>query len=301
MQVWKPLNISTMGDFELYSTLVPPLDNATLDEAFYSIFSSYYDPMYEKPETHAEIRLKKLQAFVQSGRKAPRECWDLIRALPDDETQRRRYAATAHRAWDQLVVAMVERQCGRYLPPPTPGSMPRASLGATTAAPEPLSPHAPRPEPARPSGVDGLVMAGGAFLNAVTRTAVQSAFGLPVHVVAQPGDAGLAVGAVWAVSPPAPTTPPRPQDLSFIGAPLQDLPGLRDFAARAGGVAVTEDTVAEWLLEGRLVAVVRGRQEWGPAHLCTGHRLVLAAPAAPRAREKLSQYVAAPPGGPCRR
>ena len=95
--------------------------------------------------------------------------------------------------------------------------------------------------------------------------AILNAFHVPVHVPSAPNDAGLSVGAIWAVTPP-----PAGQELAFLGFPAWDAAevervalglGAVDLRAAVGGDGVV--VVAELLAAGAIVGVVRGRQEFG--------------------------------------
>ena len=141
--------------------------------------------------------------------------------------------------------------------------------------------------------VEGIVLTGGCALNVLANQLIreeltQGGLGgsyaerpLDVYVAPAPNDAGLAVGGAWAVQPPR-----VPQALQYLGFPLFDeeiLPleaVLRDAQrlSELGGV----DFLAHLLTQNRtaggkpIIAVVRGRQEFGPRAL--GHRSLLAVP-----------------------
>ena len=91
-------------------------------------------------------------------------------------------------------------------------------------------------------------------------------------------DKGLTVGGVWAVTPP----PVRPQNLQYAGFLLWDVNSLEEEAHRRGAKWLSSLGGVEYLAEilcskaRPIVAVVRGRQEYGPRAL--GHRSLLALP-----------------------
>ena len=144
-----------------------------------------------------------------------------------------------------------------------------------------------------PGAVDGVVLAGGCGLNVRANQRVFDELGAAVYVAPAPNDAGLAAGAAWKVTPP-PRRPARPQHLGFG---LWDGPDLADAAAARGARNLTELGGVEYLaalLNGAhtsgakpIVAVVRGRQEFGPRAL--GRRSLLAVPDSVDARNRLNR------------
>ncbi|GGK97243.1 carbamoyltransferase [Sphaerisporangium melleum] len=130
------------------------------------------------------------------------------------------------------------------------------------------------------TGHDALCLSGGVALNC-------SANGLlppPVYVPPVPHDAGVSLGAAWAVVPP-----PRPR------APLSPYLGRRlpareiDRALGRHGLAAVDATpggIARRLLEGRIGAVVTGRAEVGPRALC--HRSIIAAATDEHMRDRVN-------------
>ena len=126
--------------------------------------------------------------------------------------------------------------------------------------------------------VDGIVLVGGCALNVranqrVSDLAAES--GLSVYVPAAPNDAGIVVGAIWALSPPpVPAVHVgRPQRLQYSGPYVFDRHELPAAAARRGALPVHLNVVAGWLGHGHVIGMVRGRTEWGPRAL--GHRSLL--------------------------
>ena len=153
--------------------------------------------------------------------------------------------------------------------------------------------------------VEGIVLTGGCALNVVTNQLVRDTLTelrslqpdttkpQDVYVPPAPNDSGLTVGAIWAITPP---TGPR-QPLQYLGFRLWDIWGLDGEAARRGAVKLSEKGGVEYLAEllaggpawreasqtgpdkakaRPIIAVVRGRQEFGPRAL--GHRSLLAVP-----------------------
>ena len=141
--------------------------------------------------------------------------------------------------------------------------------------------------------VEGIVLTGGCALNVLANQLIrenltQGGLGSSyadhpwdVYVAPAPNDAGLAVGGVWAVQPPR-----VPQALQYLGLPLFDAEILPMEAERRGARRLSElggvEFLADLLTQNRsaggkpIIAVVRGRQEFGPRAL--GHRSLLAVP-----------------------
>lgn len=105
---------------------------------------------------------------------------------------------------------------------------------------------------------DGIVLSGGCALNVLSNTRIQSAFGVPVHIPAAPGDNGLSVGAAWFLSRPKEG---KWQPLEFVGFPVWDEEELEDIVRREKGRLVDVEEVARMLVAGKIIGVVRGRQE----------------------------------------
>ena len=95
-------------------------------------------------------------------------------------------------------------------------------------------------------------------------------FDLPIHAAPAPNDGGLTMGGVWHVTPP----PDRGTEVAMLGLELWDSQDVAMYAA--GWLAEVTDVaeIARLLLDGSIVAVMRGRQEVGPRAL--GHRSLLA-------------------------
>lgn len=148
--------------------------------------------------------------------------------------------------------------------------------------------------------VEGIVLTGGCALNVITNQLIRDTLTkegqkagtqshhrtdfrpLGVYVPPAPNDAGLAVGGVWAVQPPR-----MVQQLQYLGFPLFDeeilFQEVRQRAASnlndLGGVHYLAQllTSNSSVMGGKpIIAVVRGRQEFGPRAL--GHRSLLAVP-----------------------
>ena len=148
--------------------------------------------------------------------------------------------------------------------------------------------------------VDGLVLTGGCALNVLTNQlmhdtlASKGASAPGIHVPVAPNDCGLAVGGLWAITPPMRS----PQPLQYLGFRLWDAHLLEKLAheRQARRLVDGDLTVAEQLAEiltgprFPIVAVVRGRQEFGPRAL--GHRSLLAVPNSNEMRERMNRVKA---------
>lgn len=161
--------------------------------------------------------------------------------------------------------------------------------------------------------VEGIVMTGGCALNVITNQLVQDrltaaggqlspseARRAPLEVFSPPAanDGGLAVGALWTLAPPLTRQP-----LQYLGFPLWDEDTLEDAARSRGAQSLAAlggvDYLAELLAGGPawqehpgrradrpIVAVVRGRQEFGPRAL--GHRSLVAVPDSDDMRDRMN-------------
>lgn len=162
--------------------------------------------------------------------------------------------------------------------------------------------------------VEGIVLTGGCALNVLANQRIydlvtnSSSSGssvssvLDVYVPPAPNDSGLSLGATWSVAPPKVRQP-----LQYLGFPLWDEATLPRYArnrgakllSSLGGVEYLADLLAggdPWLRQRNssaakpIVAVVRGRQEFGPRAL--GHRSLLAVPDSHQMRERMNRLKA---------
>ena len=126
--------------------------------------------------------------------------------------------------------------------------------------------------------VDGLAVAGGGALNVLLNERLARRYGLPVYVPAAPHDGGLAVGAAWRGVPPAADAGGARQPLQYVGARAWDRRATASILS--GGTRATPESLAALLAAAPhpIVAVFRGRQEFGPRALV--HRSLIAAPVA---------------------
>lgn len=159
--------------------------------------------------------------------------------------------------------------------------------------------------------VEGIVMVGGAALNVLAnqqiRDTLTQADGIldgmsnaprDIYVPPAPNDAGIGIGALWAVQPPRVR-----QQLQYLGFRLWDEDLLEPEARRRGASQLSQlggiSYLAELLSGGPawmqvsknssrkpIIAVVRGRQEFGPRAL--GHRSLLAVPDSSDVKKQLN-------------
>jgi carbamoyltransferase len=125
------------------------------------------------------------------------------------------------------------------------------------------------------TGISEVCLAGGVGLNCAANGRLPG----PLFVPPVPHDAGVAVGAAWAVLAPTEPLPFSP----YTGGPPGLIPELVN-GATAEDLDV--DTVVELLLRGEVVGVCRGRSEVGPRALC--HRSLLASPTSTAMRDTVN-------------
>ncbi|MBC7793983.1 MAG: carbamoyl transferase, partial [Clostridia bacterium] len=142
------------------------------------------------------------------------------------------------------------------------------------------------------TGADALCLAGGVALNAVANRRIAREAGF-AQVFVQPaaGDAGGALGAalIGAMARGDPRTQPI-RDYG-LGVSVRNAP-VMTHAKALGLHAVTCDPVtalADALQAGEIVALVQGRNEWGPRAL--GHRSIIARADDADVRERLNRAV----------
>ena len=148
---------------------------------------------------------------------------------------------------------------------------------------------------------DGVALTGGCALNVLANQRLADALRrrkrpLGIYVPPAPNDSGQALGMLWAARPPAGV----PGPLQYAGFDLWDrddveaaavargaekLTGVDKLAAiLAGGDNCTADTAPA---RRPIVAIVRGRQEFGPRAL--GHRSLVAVPDSDEVRDRMNR------------
>lgn len=137
---------------------------------------------------------------------------------------------------------------------------------------------------------DRLVLGGGCALNSafngqlLERTPFRE-----LYVAPAPGDDGNALGAAWLAwredHPGA--RPPKGPLSPFLGSSLRELDRVALTPTCTGDAAL--DRVAELLSQSAIVAVARGRAEYGPRAL--GNRSILADPRDPTIKDRINASV----------
>eukprot|EP00667_Euglena_gracilis_P007007 EG_transcript_7079 len=107
---------------------------------------------------------------------------------------------------------------------------------------------------------EGVALGGGVALNGRLVTALAHYLARPVHVPAAPNDLGIALGAVWAATPP-PLGAAPPLLRRGLGFAAPDLSALPVTARRHAAQRASAAAVAALLHRGATVAVMRGRFE----------------------------------------
>ncbi|WP_283136191.1 carbamoyltransferase C-terminal domain-containing protein [Rhizohabitans arisaemae] len=138
------------------------------------------------------------------------------------------------------------------------------------------------------TGLAPLCVAGGVALNCAANGLIPE----PVYVPPVPHDAGVALGAAWAICPPPPGEPLRPD----LGSPIGPIPG--DTSARAPIRIADLDpaAVADRLAAGQVGAVAEGRAEIGPRAL--GRRSIIAVPRPASVADRLNRIKGREPWRP---
>ena len=104
--------------------------------------------------------------------------------------------------------------------------------------------------------VEGLVLSGGIALNVLANTLIRRRLGIRTHVALAPNDGGIPIGCCFAINPPS----GPPQDIRYLGIPLRDADDEGAFAARFSARPHTAALLADLLLEGKVLGVLRGRR-----------------------------------------
>lgn len=128
-----------------------------------------------------------------------------------------------------------------------------------------------------------LRMAGGVALNCTANAVLARKFQIPIDVQPAAGDAGSALGAALLASYRGGDWKNQSADLEFptyLGSPVGSKSELSSFSLMASKKFAMSDAstdeVARWLSQGKIVAIARGRAEFGPRAL--GNRCILASP-----------------------
>ena len=148
-------------------------------------------------------------------------------------------------------------------------------------------------EARRRTGCDDLCLAGGVALNCVANARVLRESGFK-RIFVQPaaGDAGGALGAALLGSVELDGLRPKPMTSAALGLSLSNDTALT--LAEKLGLSPSKPSdvlgaAAGLIAEGKVVAMARGRFEWGPRAL--GQRSILAAPQDAQTRDRLNRMI----------
>ncbi|APR81850.1 Nodulation protein nolO [Minicystis rosea] len=148
-------------------------------------------------------------------------------------------------------------------------------------------------EARRRTGHDALCLAGGVALNAVANARILRESGFE-RVFVQPaaGDAGGALGAAILGAMELGDARPPAMRTAALGTSIRD--GEAEATAAALGLSCEAlsdppQAIADLLERGKIVAVARGRFEWGPRAL--GQRSILSLPRPEGVRERLNRAI----------
>lgn len=144
------------------------------------------------------------------------------------------------------------------------------------------------------SGNDNLALAGGCALNSSFNGLISSQTPFKqIYVPPAPADDGTALGAAW-LAYHSENAAKRPALLSpYLGSTLSKKT-LSRFKQHAAGLKIIEsddiyNETAQLIAQGKLIAWVQGRAEFGPRAL--GNRSILADPRDPEMKNKINQRV----------
>jgi len=110
-------------------------------------------------------------------------------------------------------------------------------------------------------------------------------YGLSVHIASAPNDGGLPVGASWALYPPR--REDSRQSTAYLGPVLFDIDDLDNIAQKRRASQVNQSEVSAMLGEHRMLALIRGRTEYGPRAL--GHRSLIGYPGDGNLKSKMNK------------
>lgn len=124
------------------------------------------------------------------------------------------------------------------------------------------------------TGVEDVCLSGGVALNCSANALIDGSVFCPPF----PHDAGVAVGAAWAIRRPVARGLIDP----FLGSPLAG-----DFPVGVSMVDIDLTQIATCLLEGKIGGIAAGRAEVGPRAL--GHRSLIALASTPGIRDRINK------------
>ena len=128
-----------------------------------------------------------------------------------------------------------------------------------------------------------ICLAGGCALNVLTNERIRTYFNKPVYVPPNPSDCGLAMGAFYM------THPEFKGDVVYQNFDLLDRHKLQIYAMHYNAVTCDIPTLADIIVDGKIVGVANGRSECGPRAL--GNRSILCNPSIPDMKDTLNAKV----------
>jgi carbamoyltransferase len=127
-----------------------------------------------------------------------------------------------------------------------------------------------------------VIITGGCGLNILLNTRL--AQNREVFVSPNPNDCGIALGTLLHK-----IKPEVPVDITYAGSPAWDGMQLMEYVEERKATALDISTLAQYIVEGNIVGVVRGGAEHGPRAL--GNRSILCNPAIPNMKDTLNAKV----------
>jgi hypothetical protein len=219
-------------------------------------------------------------SFFETGDPAAEE-WVADQATKILESKSAQVAAGIRRRATTYGYSARERdgadKCGAYLTAKKPYLDYATVIAASTVEEAMRALHA---ETVCLSGSPNVCLAGGVAFNCVSNGRLPE----PVYIPPFPHDAGVSLGAAWAITPPA---RPVPLESPYLGGALEA--GPQADRARANGLHVesfSPEIAIELLLKGAIGAVAEGRAEAGPRAL--GHRSIIAVPRPADVRDRIN-------------
>ena len=141
-----------------------------------------------------------------------------------------------------------------------------------------------------------LRMAGGVALNCTANAAIARRFNLPLDIQPAAGDAGNAIGAALLASYKGGSWKNKDAPLEYptlIGSDVSSEIELKQFISTLSSHYLVSSTsaeeIAQFLSEGKVVGIARGRAEFGPRAL--GNRAILASPLTKEMKDHLNAAI----------
>ena len=130
-----------------------------------------------------------------------------------------------------------------------------------------------------------LIVVGGCGLNILFNTRLQQTLNRPVFVPPNPNDCGIASGLLLSK-----IKPQNAVDLTYAGIPVMDEDTIyRILESNWNSSQLNIDNLVDFLINGKIVGVVRGNSEHGPRAL--GNRSIICDPTKPNMKDILNDKV----------